>query len=108
MGEKSEQYSREENWEKRMEVLQDMIDTDEISDETHDFLSRLKKFLDENDPSTILEIQYMAIRLATIRNNDPAGFTLLIDASKVIAFRNKLDASSGKDESQFQRGGSDD
>ena len=100
MGEKSKQYSIE-NWEKRMEVLQDMIDTDEISDEAHNFLSQIKKFLDENDPSTILEIQYMAIRLATIRNNDPAGFTLLIDASKVIAFRNKSNIFSRKDGSRI-------
>jgi hypothetical protein len=87
MAEKSEQHSKV-NWGKRMEVLQDMIDTDEISDEAYGFLTRMKRFLDENDPSTILEIQYMAIRLATIRNNDPVGFNLLIDASKAIAFRN--------------------
>ena len=87
MMEKNEQHSRE-NWGKRMEVLQNMIDMDEISDEAYGFLTRMKMFLDENDPSTILEIQYMAIRLATIRNNDPAGFNLLIDASKAIAFRN--------------------
>jgi hypothetical protein len=87
MREKSEKDPRE-NWEKRTEVLQDMIDTDEISDEANDFLTRMRKFLDENDPSTILEIQYIAIRLATIKNNDPVGFNLLINASKVIAFRN--------------------
>jgi hypothetical protein len=43
----------------------------------------------------------MAIRLATIRNNDPAGFTLLIDASKVIAFRNKSNIFSRKDGSRI-------
>ena len=87
MTEKTEQHLRE-NWEKRMETLQNIIDTDEIGDEAYDFLNRMKKFLDENDPSTILEIQYLVVKLAVIRNTDPAGFNLLIDASKVIAFRN--------------------
>ena len=78
---------KQENWTKRMEALERMIHGDDITDETEDFLKKMKEFLDQNDPSTVMEAQYIAIRLATIGDNDPAGFRLIIDAALAITRR---------------------
>lgn len=83
------EFNPRENWARRFEALQEMIDTDEISDESHDFNKKIHAFLDENDPTTIMEVQFIAIRLATILNNDPKGFAKLLEVAKVIAFRNR-------------------
>ena len=85
---------KQENWIKRMEALERMIHGDDITDEMEAFSKETKAFMDRNDPSTVMEAQYIAIRLATIRNNDPAGFMLIINAALAVARRFAVPANT--------------
>ncbi len=38
---------KQDNWTKRMEALERMIHGDDITDETEDFLKKMKDFLDQ-------------------------------------------------------------